>query len=270
MGVCLQPALPAVSGYRLYRWLVGWSKRSVALTPLERATTALHLWTAKQALLAGHLCYRQDRVSFDLRAANNTTEVIANAVSCHDSCVSSRQQSVEGTLSSVSMSSADGYPWQLVLLSAGGGAVGSAVRMVVSLALPSWVCDDGCGARYYELPLATLVVNLAGSFILGLLSRVSSLHGWKPEIAAAVGSGFCGGLTTYSTFAVDEIKLLASRNVGSAFLYFFVTTVGCLTVCFLGWCLGSIVPGQPFSLAMMAPLPSVSVDTQAGMQPEES
>lgn len=156
--------------------------------------------------------------------------------------------------------SSEAYPWQLLLLAAGGGAAGSTVRMAVSLALPVWVCEDSCGVRYYELPLATLIVNLAGSFILGLLSRVSSLHGWNPEIAAAIGSGFCGGLTTMSTFAVDVVKLLASKNVGSAFLYLFVTIVGCLLVCFLGWCLGSIMPGQPYSLALA--VPSVSADAQ--------
>ena len=78
-----------------------------------------------------------------------------------------------------------------VLLVALGGAVGAPLRFAVA----SWLDD--------EVPWGTLAVNVAGSFVLGLLVSVSV----DGPGYALLGVGFCGGLTTYSAFAVQTVRL---------------------------------------------------------------
>jgi fluoride exporter len=81
-----------------------------------------------------------------------------------------------------------------------GGAVGAVVRYLVARRF------DRPGA-----PWGILAANVAGSFLLGaVLGRAS------PEVAALVGTGFCGALTTYSTFALQTVELPRARAVGYA------------------------------------------------------
>ncbi len=82
-----------------------------------------------------------------------------------------------------------------------------------------------------ELPHGTIAVNLVGSFLLGLFSAMS-LSG---TTLAFCGTGFCGALTTYSSFAVqthDRGPLLGSFNVA-------VTVVPALVLCAAGFYLGA-------------------------------
>ncbi|MFB9312270.1 fluoride efflux transporter FluC [Nocardioides plantarum] len=78
-----------------------------------------------------------------------------------------------------------------VLLVALGGAVGAPLRFLVSSRL-----DDA-------VPWGTLAVNVVGSFVLGLLVSLSV----DGHTYALLGVGFCGGLTTYSSFAVQTARL---------------------------------------------------------------
>ncbi|WP_300404824.1 CrcB family protein [Nocardioides sp.] len=78
-----------------------------------------------------------------------------------------------------------------VLLVAVGAAVGAAVRFHVATRL------DG------RVPYGTFAVNVVGSLLLGFLSA-RALGG---DAAALLGTGFCGGLTTYSAFAVQTTRL---------------------------------------------------------------
>ncbi len=102
-------------------------------------------------------------------------------------------------------------------------AVGAAAGAVLRFLLASWF--DGAWHR------GTLVANVAGSFLLGLLSALA-LSG---HATALLGTGFCGGFTTYSSFAVQTHGLGPRR--GSAYA---VATVGAsLAACALGWALGA-------------------------------
>lgn len=74
-----------------------------------------------------------------------------------------------------------------------GAAVGAPLRYLVALRLPG--------------PRATLLVNVAGSAVLGALLHPS------PGVAALVGVGFCGALTTFSTFAVEAAQTRSRRYV---------------------------------------------------------
>jgi CrcB protein len=61
-------------------------------------------------------------------------------------------------------------------------------------------------------PWGTFTVNIVGSFILGLLTAAASRHGLPTTAVAFVGTGFCGALTTYSTFSYETVRLLEDRS----------------------------------------------------------
>ncbi|QIX25449.1 hypothetical protein ncot_01740 [Nocardioides sp. JQ2195] len=103
------------------------------------------------------------------------------------------------------------------LLVALGAAVGAPLRFVAGHFLDR------------DHPNGTLVVNVVGSFLLGLLSSLA-LSGHE---MALLGVGFCGGLTTYSSFAVQADRLGARRGT----TYVVVTITLSLTACALGWLL---------------------------------
>jgi CrcB protein len=89
----------------------------------------------------------------------------------------------------------------IVALVAVGAAVGAPLRYLV---------DRAVQGRHDSLfPWGTFAVNVAGSFLLGLLAT-AGLAVSAPVMAAA-GTGFCGALTTYSTFGYETVRLLHER-----------------------------------------------------------
>lgn len=110
-----------------------------------------------------------------------------------------------------------------VLLVALGAAVGAPVRYLADRGVQAWL---GSG-----FPWGTLAVNMTGCLVLGLLAG----SGTTPAaVTAAVGTGFCGALTTYSTFGWEATTLPARRATAYVLLS---TTVG-LAAAALGWVLG--------------------------------
>lgn len=101
-----------------------------------------------------------------------------------------------------------------------GGAVGTLARYRLAVAYPGptggW-------------PAATFAVNLVGAFILGVfleeLARAGSDQGWRQRMRLLVGTGFCGGFTTYSTFAVEIALLVRAHHPGVAGLYGLATVI---------------------------------------------
>jgi CrcB protein len=94
-----------------------------------------------------------------------------------------------------------------VLLIGVGAALGAPVRYLVDR-----VVRERVGAVF---PWGTFVVNVAGSFLLGL--RVGASAG--PGSMALAGSGFCGALTTYSTFGYETLRLIETGGSPRALLY---------------------------------------------------
>jgi fluoride exporter len=108
------------------------------------------------------------------------------------------------------------------LLVALGAAVGAPLRYLAGLWLDR------------RLHWGTLLVNLVGSFVLGLLMGAAVEGRWL----ALLGTGFCGGLTTYSAFAVQSVQ--GGRRRGSA--YAVVTVTGCLALATLGHAVATGLP----------------------------
>lgn len=109
--------------------------------------------------------------------------------------------------------------WRYLGLVVVGGAVGTALREIVTLSSPS----SGL------FPAATFGINLLGSFLLGVL--LESLFRRGPDQGVrrigrlVLGAGVLGGFTTYSTLATDTVTLLARGQSGTAVLYALGTVV---------------------------------------------
>ncbi|MFI9451433.1 fluoride efflux transporter CrcB [Amycolatopsis sp. NPDC052450] len=104
-----------------------------------------------------------------------------------------------------------------VLFVALGGGFGAIVRFLTDLRLRAW--------RGTAFPWGTLAVNITGSLILGVLTGWA-LHGGQPdEIRSLVAVGFCGGLTTFSTFGYETLRLFTEKTRPRAVLNVGVTMV---------------------------------------------
>lgn len=112
-----------------------------------------------------------------------------------------------------------------VLLVALGGALGATTRYLAGRYVGS----------YRSFPVATFLVNVAGCLILGLLSGASM----SAQAFALLGTGFCGGLTTYSTFAVESVGLLRIRLALTSVVYTIASVTAGLAVAWLGFRLTS-------------------------------
>jgi CrcB protein len=110
------------------------------------------------------------------------------------------------------------------LLVALGAAVGAPLRYLV---------DRAVQRRHDSLfPWGTFAVNVAGSFLLGLLAA-TTLRTPAP-VLAALGTGLCGALTTYSTFGYETVRLLNERARGYAALNVVVSIGAGLAAAFAG------------------------------------
>lgn len=111
------------------------------------------------------------------------------------------------------------------LLVVAGALVGAPLRL--------WAVRTAArGGR--DPSLGTLVVNVVGSAVLG---GVSGRAGVAPEVLVLVGAGFCGALTTFSTFGVDIVRLAEGRRVLAALGYAAATLVLGLGAALLAWTL---------------------------------
>ncbi|MBM2618134.1 CrcB family protein [Actinoplanes sp. LDG1-06] len=114
------------------------------------------------------------------------------------------------------------------LLVALGAAIGAPLR---------YLTDQALRGRAGTFPLGTLVVNVAGSLLLGFLIGLPAPHG----VTSLLGTGFCGALTTYSTFSLEALTLFTTGARGRAALYVGVSLAAGLAAASLGYLSGSAI-----------------------------
>ncbi len=108
-----------------------------------------------------------------------------------------------------------------------GGAVGTGARYLLGGLAIRWLGG--------EFPHGTLVVNVIGSFLIGLVQELALGAAVVPEnVRVVLAVGILGGFTTYSAFAYESLRLAAAGSLGAAVLYVGLTTALCFAACLLG------------------------------------
>lgn len=108
-----------------------------------------------------------------------------------------------------------------------GGAVGAIGRYLVS----TWAVDRW-GTTF---PYGTLIVNVGGSLLLGLVAGLAARgDGVSENVRLLVGVGFCGAFTTFSTFAVETVAMAERGSVSGALLNAGLSNAICLVAALVG------------------------------------
>jgi CrcB protein len=115
----------------------------------------------------------------------------------------------------------------LYLFVAIGGACGASLRFYISQLVLNWL---GKG-----FPFATLMVNISGSFIMGLLYQLIEHEILDISVhRTLIGIGFLGAFTTFSTFSLDSLLLLQQGDVLKAILNVLLNVLLCIGAAALG------------------------------------
>lgn len=118
----------------------------------------------------------------------------------------------------------------LVLL---GGAIGAPARYLADLYVRQWAGAD--------FPWGTMAVNAVGSLVIGLLAGAAAGGVLPAWVLTLVGTGFCGALTTFSTFSYETVRLAEDGRWRSAALNVVGSlAIGAIAVS-LGWMAGSAI-----------------------------
>jgi len=115
-----------------------------------------------------------------------------------------------------------------------GGALGSICRFLLTGVVQRQLGTD--------FPFGTLVVNVTGSLLLGVLLRYSlDTPGVSPEMRGLLATGFCGGYTTFSTFSYETMALLQAGDYRRAGGYALASVVVSLLAMFAGFELARVL-----------------------------
>ncbi|MBW4041180.1 MAG: CrcB family protein [Acidobacteria bacterium] len=120
-------------------------------------------------------------------------------------------------------------PLLLVLLSIAGG-IGAGLRFVVD-----GLVRGRIGSR---LPWGTALINVSGSFLLGLLTGLAT-RGMPEAVLLVAGTGLLGGYTTFSAASVETVRLVQQRRWAASVLYALGVLVLSVAVALIGVALGA-------------------------------
>ncbi|KAF0969018.1 MULTISPECIES: fluoride efflux transporter FluC [Mycobacteriales] len=106
------------------------------------------------------------------------------------------------------------------------GAFGAVARFVV---------DGAVRHRWPAVtPWGTFVINVTGSAILGVLAGLVVFHGAPHELRTILGTGFCGGYTTFSTAVFESVRLAQNSDRVGAGVYAVASVAGSVAACAAG------------------------------------
>ena len=97
-----------------------------------------------------------------------------------------------------------------------GGFVGSSLRYACSLLLPF---------NTHGFPLATFLVNIAGSFAIGCTFSLSARSAIADDVRLLLGVGVCGGFTTFSALSLETVALIRDGYLSMAAFYLTLSIV---------------------------------------------
>ena len=116
--------------------------------------------------------------------------------------------------------------WSSVLAISVGAAAGALLR---------WQLNVQMNSLFPVLPLGTLVANLVGGYIIGLaIAYFARAPGIAPEWRLLIITGFCGGLTTFSTFSAEVVTRLQEGRMVWAMVTIAIHVVGSLGMTLAG------------------------------------
>ncbi len=110
------------------------------------------------------------------------------------------------------------------------GAVGAVSRYL----LDGLIQDRTSGF----FPFGTVVVNLVGSFVLGVVTGVAVHEASARDVQVVVGAGFCGALTTWSTVSWETVRLAEEGAARTALAQLAANVLGCLAAAGAGLVVG--------------------------------
>ena len=114
-----------------------------------------------------------------------------------------------------------------VFLIAVGAAIGAPAR---------YLTDRAAQSRHDSVfPWGTFTVNVVGSFVLGALTAAAAGGAVGSGVVAAVGTGFCGALTTYSTFGYETLRLAEEGAALQAAANVVASVLAGLAAAAIGW-----------------------------------
>lgn len=120
------------------------------------------------------------------------------------------------------------HPW---VLAAAGGAFGSVARVVVSTAVARWTGE--------EFPFGTIVVNISGALMMGLIAGYGESEPGKLLLTEPARSflmlGLLGGYTTFSSFSLQTFVLLEQGNLTGALLNVLLSVLLCVAAIWAGF-----------------------------------
>ena len=121
----------------------------------------------------------------------------------------------------------------IVLAVLAGGMLGAPARYLADRAVQA--------RRDSVFPAGTFAVNMAGSLVLGFLLGAQRHLGLPPTAFALLGTGFCGGLTTFSTFSYETLRLLEDGAISEAGLNMLGSLVAGVLLAWLGYLLAGVL-----------------------------
>jgi len=149
------------------------------------------------------------------------------------------------------------------LIVAFGGALGTVARYLISVAGLSFS---------HELPLSTVLINVTGSFVIGLFGTLTLVDGRFPASENArlfVMVGLCGGYTTFSAFTLQTLDLLRSGAVVRAAINIIASVFLCLLAVALGHWVAARWNGVEWRNAQVT-IEQESTIAAAGLRPPSS